>query len=213
LLTNPKIQKAVSGRSRTEAEALLNTLVRRGFKRLSDEQLLQQAVIRGGLLASIDVTTCAPIVRDTATTAQINRALAKLEDAEVEKFLALKEAAVLAEVAQKQPPAFAQETEFPAAFGARLEALPREQADYLAMLLSGDPSRASNDDLCWAERTQYGDRLVCIRYRDDDIRQKQLKTVELIVEEEDWAAPNPSHKKEDLVHIALIGQPVKGWRC
>jgi hypothetical protein len=56
--------------------------------------------------------------------------------------------------------------------------------------------------------TQYGDRLVCVRYRYDDKRQKRIKTVELIVDEEDWTAPNPSPKKEDLVHIALTVQEV-----
>ncbi|MEZ4732416.1 MAG: hypothetical protein R3E79_35345 [Caldilineaceae bacterium] len=30
---------------------------------------------------------------------------------------------------------------------------------------------------------QYGDRLVCVRYRYDDLRRKRYKTVELIVEE------------------------------
>ena len=162
LLTNPEIQKTVSGRPQPEAMALLDTLARRGFKRLSNEQLLQRAVIRGRLLASVDVTTCAAIVRDAATTAQMNTALAKLETAEVEKFLTLKEAAVLAEARQQQPPAFAQDTEFPPAFGALLEALPQEQAEHLAMLLSGEPTRASNDDLCWAERT-FLDTLVSLR--------------------------------------------------
>lgn len=51
--------------------------------------------------------------------------------------------------------------------------------------------------------TQYGDRLVCVRYRYDDIRQKRFKTVELIVEEEAWSVPKPSPKNEDLVHLAL----------
>ena len=54
--------------------------------------------------------------------------------------------------------------------------------------------------------TQYGDRLVCVRYRYDDKRQKRIKTVELIVEEEDWTTPAPSLKKGDLVHIALTVQ-------
>ena len=162
LLTNPEIQKAVGGQSHPEAVALLDTLARRGFKRLQNEQLLQRAVIRGRLLASVDVTTCAAIVRDAATTAQMNTALAKLETAEVEKFLTLKEAAVLAEARQQQPPAFAQDTEFPPAFGALLEALPQEQAEHLAMLLSGDPARASNEDLCGAERT-FLDTLVSLR--------------------------------------------------
>ena len=57
-------------------------------------------------------------------------------------------------------------------------------------------------------QAQYGDRLVCVRYRYDDTRQKRVKTVELIVEEEDWTVPHPSHKKEDLVHIALTVQEV-----
>ena len=54
--------------------------------------------------------------------------------------------------------------------------------------------------------TQYGDRLVCVRYRYDDKRQKRLKTVELIVEEEDWTVPPASPKNKDLVHLALTVQ-------
>ena len=33
---------------------------------------------------------------------------------------------------------------------------------------------------------QYGDQLVCVRYRYDKRRQKRLTTVELIVDEQDW---------------------------
>lgn len=33
---------------------------------------------------------------------------------------------------------------------------------------------------------QYGDQLVCVRYRYDKGRQKRLTTVELIVDEQDW---------------------------
>ena len=33
---------------------------------------------------------------------------------------------------------------------------------------------------------QYGDRLLCVRYRYDEKRRKRLKTVELIVDEVDW---------------------------
>lgn len=32
----------------------------------------------------------------------------------------------------------------------------------------------------------YGDQLVCVRYRYDKTRQKRLKTVELIIDEQDW---------------------------
>jgi len=33
---------------------------------------------------------------------------------------------------------------------------------------------------------QYGDQLVCVRYRYDKSRKKRLTTVELIVDEQDW---------------------------
>lgn len=33
---------------------------------------------------------------------------------------------------------------------------------------------------------RYGDQLVCVRYRYDAARQKRLKTVELIIDEQDW---------------------------
>lgn len=36
----------------------------------------------------------------------------------------------------------------------------------------------------------YGSRLVCVRYRYNEARQKRFKTVELIVEELDWT-PKP----------------------
>ena len=38
---------------------------------------------------------------------------------------------------------------------------------------------------------QYGDRLVCVRYRYDAQRRKRFKTVELIVAERDWLPPAP----------------------
>ena len=36
---------------------------------------------------------------------------------------------------------------------------------------------------------QFGDRLLCLRYRYDDQLQKRFKTVELIVEETAWTPP------------------------
>ena len=37
---------------------------------------------------------------------------------------------------------------------------------------------------------QYGDRLVCVRYRYDEARKKSVKTVEVIVEETEWVPPS-----------------------
>jgi len=38
---------------------------------------------------------------------------------------------------------------------------------------------------------QYGDRLICVRYRYDAQRKKRFKTVELLVAERDWEPPRP----------------------
>ena len=52
-------------------------------------------------------------------------------------------------------------------------------------------------------QTHYGDRLVCVRYRYDEQRQRRFKTVELIVEEVEWSAPTPPLKNKDVVAIAI----------
>ncbi len=47
----------------------------------------------------------------------------------------------------------------------------------------------------------YGERLVCVRYRYDETRRKRLKTVEIVVEEVPWTAPQR--------HLVLVA--VKPW--
>lgn len=37
---------------------------------------------------------------------------------------------------------------------------------------------------------EYGEQLICVRYRYDSSRLKRYKTVELIVDEQDWAPDN-----------------------
>jgi hypothetical protein len=46
----------------------------------------------------------------------------------------------------------------------------------------------------------YGTRLVCVRYRYDEARQKRLKTVELVVEEIPWT---PGYKPNTLVSLRI----------
>ena len=43
----------------------------------------------------------------------------------------------------------------------------------------------------WTKKllAQYGEALVCVRYRYDAARRKQIKTVELVVSETDWTPP------------------------
>lgn len=49
---------------------------------------------------------------------------------------------------------------------------------------------------------KYGDQLVCVRYRYDSLRQKRLKTVELIIDETDWV-PKDFVDGERLVSLRI----------
>ena len=51
--------------------------------------------------------------------------------------------------------------------------------------------------------TQYGDRLVCVRYRYDAQRKKRFKTVELIVAEREWESPAPRFAADTLVGVRV----------
>jgi hypothetical protein len=51
---------------------------------------------------------------------------------------------------------------------------------------------------------QYGDRLVCVRYRSDERKRKRLKTVELIVEEWPWMPRPPRRTAESVVLVKVV---------
>ena len=50
------------------------------------------------------------------------------------------------------------------------------------------------------ETREYGDKLVCVRYRYDGALQKRFKTVEVIVDEAPW---KPAPADDDIVLIAV----------
>src|SRR5712691_4583903 len=50
---------------------------------------------------------------------------------------------------------------------------------------------------------QYGNRLVCVRYRYDEQRKRRFKTVEVIVKEREWEPCSPQRSAESLVHIRV----------
>ena len=56
---------------------------------------------------------------------------------------------------------------------------------------------------------QYGDRLVCVRYRYDTQRKKRFKTVELIVVERDWDPPAPRFADAAIVGVRVGVAEVK----
>src|SRR5262245_35059059 len=50
---------------------------------------------------------------------------------------------------------------------------------------------------------QYGDRLVCVRYRYDAQRKKRFKTVELIIAEREWEPPPPRFAADTMVGVCV----------
>ena len=50
---------------------------------------------------------------------------------------------------------------------------------------------------------QYGDRLICVRYRYDAQRKKRFKTVELLVAERDWEPPRPRIANDRIVALRV----------
>ena len=61
-------------------------------------------------------------------------------------------------------------------------------------------------------RTQYGDRLVCVRYRYDAKQKKRFKTVELIVEEIAWEPKARRLASDTLVRIQVALPEVEARR-
>src|SRR5213596_4409560 len=50
---------------------------------------------------------------------------------------------------------------------------------------------------------QYGDRLVCVRYRYDAQQKKRFKTVELIVAEREWDPPAPRFAADAVKRVRM----------
>jgi hypothetical protein len=50
---------------------------------------------------------------------------------------------------------------------------------------------------------QYGDRLICVRYRYDPARKKRFKTVELVVAERDWKPPRQRFPDDHVVGLRV----------
>ena len=52
-------------------------------------------------------------------------------------------------------------------------------------------------------RAEYGERLVCVRYRYNTQQQKRYKTVELVVAAEQWTPPTQPTAPEQIVAIRV----------
>jgi hypothetical protein len=47
---------------------------------------------------------------------------------------------------------------------------------------------------------EYGEQLVCVRYRYDSVAKKRYKTIEVVIESGTWY---PSHEPDDMVAVRL----------
>jgi len=56
---------------------------------------------------------------------------------------------------------------------------------------------------------QYGNRLVCVRYRYDEQHKKRFKTVELIVEESEWEPDTHQRAAESVVQVRVAVSEVE----
>ena len=50
---------------------------------------------------------------------------------------------------------------------------------------------------------KYGDSLLCVRFKYDAETRQRLKTVELIVERNDWTPPAPRYSFNSLVYLRI----------
>ncbi|MBI3756412.1 MAG: hypothetical protein HY267_00395 [Deltaproteobacteria bacterium] len=58
-------------------------------------------------------------------------------------------------------------------------------------------------------RKQYGDRLLCVRYRYDEERKKRYKTVELIIAEHDWEPPMEPRSDTACVWVRISARELE----
>jgi hypothetical protein len=56
---------------------------------------------------------------------------------------------------------------------------------------------------------QYGERLVCVRYRYDAQTRKRIKTAEIVVAESEWLPPAQRFSKDEIVwlRIGFVDRP------
>lgn len=52
---------------------------------------------------------------------------------------------------------------------------------------------------------QYGDALVCVRFKYDPITRQRIKTIELIIERTDWEPPPMKYSPDTLVALKIAG--------
>lgn len=50
---------------------------------------------------------------------------------------------------------------------------------------------------------EYGDALLCVRFRYDAELRQRLKTVELVIERKEWAPPLPRYTADTLVSLCI----------
>jgi len=55
-------------------------------------------------------------------------------------------------------------------------------------------------------RERYGEHLVCVQYRYDEVKKQRWKTIELIIEKSAWEPPPPKWQADTLVALQVAAQ-------
>jgi hypothetical protein len=139
--------------SREEARGIGRELSRRGLHRLSDERLLERAMVMNQILALADVQTCSSLLTGSPGGA-MDSVLRQLAAEDVNRFFDLSFQAMVAEARQEVGPPLPSEEEVYAALETLLQGLPGEDGQRLVTVLS-NPQQATDEDGCGAARSLY----------------------------------------------------------
>jgi hypothetical protein len=150
----PEFAAALSNAtSPEEARGIGRELSKRGLHRLSDERLLERAMVLNQVLVFADLQTCASLVKGTSAVG-MESALRQLAADDVERFFDLILEAMAAELRQQPGPPLPSEEEVGLALQVLTESLPGGEGERLLAVLN-DPQQATDDDGCVAARSLY----------------------------------------------------------
>jgi hypothetical protein len=104
LFADPDVQHLFKGLSQKAANATGAELVKNGFLRLSDEDVVRRVTLLAELLEAADAETCAGIILGTANRNDIIKLIDKLGHKTIEEWFQLSQKALLAEARDRPPP-------------------------------------------------------------------------------------------------------------
>jgi hypothetical protein len=154
LQEEPEFHDLLAGASNPEdAVQKIRDLSTKGISRLPDEALLQRVSLLATLVGRADEQTCAAILRNSPTTAQLHAAFLNLDREALDAWVDLIARAAEAELKKSEAPTVS-EAQTTNALDALVHSFPPEESERLSNVLAG-VADASDADACWAAKTFY----------------------------------------------------------